>query len=158
MKWLVAILLVGILVFPSSASAAEKRGGAARLVLLPVSGPFTQGEKLQLAIKLASLLGEKYDLVYGGKVEKFLQKALREENQKADCDLDACYARVAKHFNAELVAALTVSKKQGNDYAVAFNIVNVLEGKSIFAKSGECLSCSIGKLVGLCDVLIPAGE
>jgi len=140
------------------AHAEVHAGERARAVLLPVSGPMTPGEKAQLAGEMTRLLGKKYKVIHGKKVVAFLEKTLREENQKDDCDLEACYSKVARNFNAEIVAALVVSKKQGSDYHAVFNITNVLEGKNIYGKSGDCPACSIGKLLELCGTLAPPAE
>ncbi|MBI5179581.1 MAG: hypothetical protein HZA04_10035 [Nitrospinae bacterium] len=139
-----------ILLGAGSAFAGDKE----KIVLLPVSGPLTAAEKGQLEKKLAAGLGKRYAVIAGPQVEEALRKALQEENQKAICDLEGCYVKIAGQFKAELIAAFLLAPRMDGSINVTFRVMNVVENREVYSRSADCAACTVSKLIGLGESLL----
>lgn len=150
MKRFAWFIVVVALLGAGSAVAGDKE----KIVLLPVSGPLTAGEKAQLEQKLTAGLGKRYTVIAGPRVEEALRKALQEENQKAICDLEGCYVKIAGQFKAELIAAFLLAPRMDGGMNVTFRVMNVVENREVYSRSADCAACTVSKLVGLGESLM----
>lgn len=143
MKYVIGILVL-VLGMPVGTAFASKQ----KMVLMPIGGTLlAEDEKKQVADKLATTLSKKYEVVWGGEVNAYVEKVFREENRKKDCDADECYRKISKHYSAPLIAVFSIVKSGDGEYQLFFKYVNVAENSVINSRRTVCDDCSTDKLV-----------
>ena len=144
-KALTLLFLAVSFIAATSFAESQKRKD---IVLMPMGGAFGGVGEGTIAKAVSDGLGEKYRLIWGAQVDEYVKKVFKEENQKLDCDLENCYAKIAQHFNTEMVAVVQVVKKSEKSGELIFKTANVLEGKVVFERKAECDNCTPEKAAG----------
>lgn len=143
----VAALLLVPVFFTQAAYAKEVA------VLLPVTGPLTPSEKIELTKQAVDGLSVRFDLRHGEEVDRFVKQAFQEESKKKDCDETNCYRRIAAQYHAEKIVALRVAEVAKGRYLVTFHLYDVPTGEMTASQKKECAQCSFEKLKALCKEL-----
>jgi hypothetical protein len=144
MKSLLSIFALALLLITQSAYSKEIA------VLLPVIGPLTASEKMELSKTLVDGLSDKFVLRHGEEVDRYVKQAFQEESKKNDCDENHCYRRIADHYHAEKIIALRITEVDKDNYLIVSNLYDVATGEIASAQKEECGKCSIDKLKSLC--------
>lgn len=143
----VATLLLAPIFFTQAACAKEVA------VLLPVTGPLTPLEKIELTGEAVENLSTRFELKHGEEVDRFVKQAFQEESKKKDCDETNCYRRIAAQYHAEKIVALRVAEVGKGRYLVTFHLYDVPTGEMTASQKKECAQCSFEKLKALCKEL-----
>jgi hypothetical protein len=143
----ILFLVLPLFVVTPPTHALEK----ARAVVMPISGPLTAGEKPLLEQKLASLFSDRYKVLSGAEVTDYAAKVIREENKKEDCDLQRCYTRIAARFNAEVLIAFKLLRRDETSLSATLVVYDVVDGKDIRRKTEVCEQCTVDKLSALLE-------
>ena len=128
-----SLLLVCLFAFCSLSFAAEKPN----LVLLPTE--VSEGDSAlesSYTNAIAEGLSTEYNVFYGAKVEKQLEK----EYDKIDCSAEQCNQNLAIAFNGELIADASVLKI-ANGYILKLKISNVLSDNIVKSATIPCKGC-----------------
>jgi ribosomal protein L37AE/L43A len=144
MRILLKIFAVAILLIAQSAYAKEIA------VLLPVTGPLTPFEKMELSKEVVGGFSAKFDLQYGEEVDRYVKQVFQEESKKKDCDETNCYRRIAALYHAEKIIALRVAEIDKGRYLVTAHLYDVPTGEMTSSQKEECEQCSFEKLKVLC--------
>lgn len=147
-KWFAVVMLMCASIFPIQMVWAGESNDTA--VLLPVTGPLTSYEKMEMAGEIVAGLSGRLKLIHGNDVDLFVSQVFREESQKQDCDEVNCYRRIAEHYQAEKIVALRVATLDKDRYLLTFYHYDVFEGKMTASQQKECAQCSLDKLKELC--------
>jgi hypothetical protein len=147
MKNILSLFAVALLLLAQTAFAKEVA------VLLPVIGPLTPFEKVELSKEVVSGLSSRFELKHGEEVDRFVKQAFQEESQKQDCDETNCYRRIAAQYRAEKIVALRVAQVEKGRYLVTYHLYDVTTGEMLESLQKECAQCSLEKLKGLCKEL-----
>jgi hypothetical protein len=148
MKNILRVLVVAMLLLAQTAYAKEIA------VLLPVTGPLTPFEKVELTKEAVAGLSSRFELKHGDEVDRFVKQAFQEESKKQDCDETNCYRRIAAQYHAEKIVALRVIQMEKGRYLVTCHLYDVSTGEMTFSQQKECAQCSFEKLGALCKELI----
>lgn len=143
----VAMLLLAPIFFLQTAYAKEIA------VLLPITGPLTPFEKVELTKVAAQGLSLTFELKHGEDVDRFVKKTFQEESKKKDCDEANCYRRIAAQYHAEKIVALRVAQVGKGRYLVTYHLYDVPTGEMAVSEQKECTQCSFEKLKALCKEL-----
>lgn len=148
MKSTLRILAAALLLVGHAAYAKEIA------VLLPVTGPLTPNEQVELTGDAVAGLSPRFELKYGAEVERVVKQAFQEESKKQDCDETNCYRLIAGKYKAEKIIALRVVKKAAGHYLLALQIYDVPTGEMTYSWKNECKACSFQALKDLSRDLI----
>lgn len=147
MKKMLRMLAVAVLLLAQPACAKEIA------VLLPVTGPLTPLEKVELTKEAVDGLSARFELRHGEEVDRFVKQAFQEESKKQDCDETNCYRRIAAQYHAEKIVALRVAEVAKGRYLVTYHLYDVPTGEMTDSRKKECAQCSFKKLKALCNEL-----
>ncbi len=148
MKNILRLFTIAIIFFAPLACAKEIA------VLLPVIGPLTPFEKIELTKQAAEGLSAKFELRHGEEVERFVKQAFQDESHKKDCDETNCYRRIAARYHAEKIVALRVAQVDKGRYLVTAHLYDVPTGEMTSSQKMECTQCSFEKLKVLCKEIM----
>lgn len=147
MKNMLRVFAVAMLLFAHSAYAKEIA------VLLPVTGPLTPLEKIELTKQALEGLSARFELNHGEDVDRFVKQVFQEESKKKDCDEANCYRRIAAQYHAEKIVALRVVEVAKGRYLMTYHLYDVPTGEMTVSQKKECAQCSFEKLKAICKEL-----
>lgn len=142
-----ALLLFAPVLFGQAACANEIA------VLLPVTGPLTAAEKVEVTKLAVEGFSTRFELKHGAEVDRIVKQAFQEESKKNDCDETSCYRRIAAQYHAEKIVALRVAQVEAGRYLVTMHLYDVTTGEMTASQQRECAQCSFEKLKALCQEL-----